>query len=260
MALEFGQHPDVVFDRAPLISVICQVRFSPILSLLTEAGATGFQTLIRADYPKFNKDLHAEVEVGDDHVRVDRRAPIYRFQSGDDVWRASLAADFVSLETASYTNFEEFLSRTSHLLDAVQRTLLPSPSVRVGLRKVNELHLAESAPMSAWREVVNPMLLGALAVDWPSIEPAFAYSEVRFDDDDNVLVVRHGMHPERPGIYLLDQDYYTERPYDIGAIPDISSLLQHFSEGMTSFFHWALQDDFKKSLQPRQRNRIEGER
>lgn len=260
MALRFVEHPDVIFKRAPLTAVLSQVRFSPILALLTEAGATGFQALMRDEYPNFEKSLEANVALSDSSVKVERRAPVFRFSSADNLWRVSLAVDFVALETPSYTNFEEFLQRMAAALDAVHRTLRPSASVRIGLRKVNEVHLESGAEHHRWREVVNPELLGAVGHAAFPVSPDFAFCELRFPDQGNVLAVRHGLHPDKPDTYVIDQDYFSERPYEVDAALELTRLLQHFSDGMTSFFHWALTEQFKQSLGPTPRIRKEATR
>jgi uncharacterized protein (TIGR04255 family) len=252
VALVFAEHEDVVFDHAPLVAVIAQVRFPPILSLLTPAGATGFQTLLRNDYPEFKVDQQANVAVSERLVNVERRAPIFRLRSEDDRWTVSLAADFVALETATYRDFGDFLTRLSKVLDATCRTLRPARSVRVGLRKVNEIQKATTNV--SWRTMINPELLGV--VDEPTLPAtlSLALSELHFEDGTNTLVVRHGLHPERADVYLLDQDYSTDAPYDLYPDGDMATLLQHFSDGMTSLFHWALQREFKSTLGPQPRN------
>ena len=253
MPLDFGKHDDVVYKHAPLVAVLCQVRFSPILSLLTEAGLTGLQTLLRDRYPKFEKDVETNVGLSNDGLKLERKAPLFTLTSEDGVWRVSIAVDFVALETPNYTNFGEFLLRMTEILDAVHRTLRPTSSVRVGLRKVNHLHSEAVTSPHEWSEIVNPVLLGALGCEEFPVAPVFALSDLRFQDGDNMLVVRHGLHPENPAIYILDQDYSTERPYDIDAPAEITNLLQHFSDGMTSFFSWGLTDKYKQTLGPEPR-------
>ncbi len=252
MALDFGRHDDVVFSRAPLQTVLCQIKFAPIYSLLNEAGVVGFQEAIRPLYPTTNKAVGAEVQVSPQQMSVTQSAPTFQFQTGDGAWTVSLSVDFVALETPAYSHFGEFVARLNRILTALARTVHPSPTTRIGLRKINRLEHTSITQPSQWKEFLRDELLGVdAASDLPA--PVVSYSEVRFQDEDNVMVVRHGRDQEAALAYLIDIDYYTERPYSLDEAGPATELLQHYSDGITSFFHWCLKPPLYDYLSPKPR-------
>jgi len=258
VALDFGTHEDVVFERAPLVSVLTQIRFPPVLSLMSAAGVAGFQTAIRDSYPTMlPAQRTATIAMGEQTVGVEQKAPTWRMQSQDGNWTVGVAADFISLETPSYSSIDEFLARCAEVLRAIHRTIRPAASVRVGLRKVNLLRYdGEQENLSS---IVRPEVLGSLAVrDFPAPLTNY-FSQFEFTEDDNKLVVRCGLviHDDEPG-FLLDCDCFTERPYPIDGRDTLIGLLRHFSDGITSFFHWSIQDAYKRQLGPRPRGAGEG--
>ncbi len=253
MALDFGRHDDVVFSRAPLQVVLCQIKFPPIYSLLSEAGVAGFQEAIRPLYPKANKSVDAQVQMTDQQMSVTKSAPTFQFQPEDGSWTVSLSADFVSLETPQYRHFGEFVRRLDHILVALSRTVHPATANRIGLRKVNRLTDPEAAEPSHWEGLLKRELLGIVAAPSLPSRVAFTYSEVHFPDEDNVMVVRHGKDPAEDQAYVIDIDYYTERPYSLEDTKPALELLQHFSDGATSFFHWCLEPKLYAQLLPHPR-------
>lgn len=257
MGLDFGAHEHVVFERAPLQVVLCQIKFAPIYSLLSDAGVAGFQEAIRARYPNSNKSVDAQFQVAGQQMSVTQSAPTFQFQSEDGSWTVSLSTDFVSLETPAYRHFGDFVSRLDQILVALARTVHPPTAVRIGLRKVNRLTHPGVTESSHWDDLLKPELLGLVAAKDLPAPVFFSYSEVHFPDEDNVLVVRHGKDQTDHTAYLIDADYYTERPYSLEDTGPALDLLQHFSDGATSFFHWCLQPDLYEYLSPHPRTEEE---
>jgi len=261
VALDFGVHQDVVFGDAPLVSVLCQVRFPPVLSLLSIAGVTGFQTGLRSEYPEFlPPERNASVEFGPENVGVKTSAPTWRLATEDKQWVVGIAADFVSLQTPAYTDIDDFLRRLAKVLQVLRRTVRPADSVRIGLRKVNLIPMPRASDTASLVGVVRSEMLGPLAVNRFPAPIAGCFSQLHFVDDDCMLVVNYGLGKSDDSDvgFVLDLDYFTERPQRVEDGPDLLNLIRHFSEGMTSFFHWALEDDFKQSLTPRARNGANG--
>lgn len=256
MALEFCVHEDVVFDDAPLVVVLTQVKFSPILSLLTLAGVAGFQASLRDEYPTMlERAQQPSVLVGPNVVGAQQGSPIWRFTDDSKQWVVGLAADFVSLETPKYTDIEEFLGRFQHILDVLRRVVRPGESLRIGLRKINTFE-APGRDTAALLSMLRPELLGLVGVERFPAPLGGAASQVGFQDDENTLMVRSGLeNPMGREVvkFSLDLDYYTERPYQIGGDRSMIELMKYFSDGMTSFFHWTLLDSYRETLHPHAR-------
>lgn len=258
VALNFCTHEDVVFDDAPLIMVLTQVRFPPILSLLTEAGVAGFQAGLRDEYETMLPPTQqAQVQVGPGSIEAQSSAPVWKFTDATKTWTVGIATDFVSLETPQYSDIGEFLRRFQRVVDVARLTVRPAESQRVGLRKVNmfEVDGRDTLPLT---DMVRQELLGVLGVESFPAPLAGSFTETSFADDENRLVARYGLvDPEGRDVsrFVLDMDYFTERPYQIGGDESITNLLRYYSDGMTSLFHWALADEYKATLRPHPRSK-----
>jgi uncharacterized protein (TIGR04255 family) len=256
VALDFGQHEDVVFERAPLATVLTQVRFPAVLSLLTQAGVAGFQAALRDEFPIFlPPNRSANIALNQDTLDVRTNAPVWRLaDTVNENWTVGLATDFVSLETKAYAGIDSFLSRFGRVLTALHRTIRPADSVRVGLRKINHIQAPEAHATHSLLGLVRPEMLGPLAVEHFPAPISGDYGHLSFQDDFSTLDVRFGLQSKEDVThYVLDMDYYTTQPQAVEATEGLLGVLRHFSDGTTSFFHWALEDEYKKSLGPRSR-------
>lgn len=256
MALDFGEHADVVFERAPLKTVLCQVRFPRVLALLAEAGITGFQAAVRDEYPRLLEvERSASVEMTPEVAKFQASPPVWRFTDEEANWTVGLAVDFVSLETPKYKNIDDFLQRFNRVLTALHRTVRPADSVRVGLRKVNAIAADEGERDTAcFARAIRPEMLGPLGVESFPASISGSYSQLQFEEEFHHLAVRYGLQTmdERMN-FVLDLDYFTEQPYKVDGGDQLAGLLRYFSDGMTSFFHWAVKDEYKATLGPRPR-------
>jgi uncharacterized protein (TIGR04255 family) len=160
LPLTFPDHPDVVFERAPLLVVLCQVKYPPILSLLTAAGVAGFQEAIRDLYPVLQPEAGAQIELGPGGLAVSEKSPVWRMSSQDESWRVSVATDMAALEAFSYTSIDDFADRLAYVLEALRRTVRPEPSTRLGLRKVNDIEHPDVADPVIGRDGCVEMFLG----------------------------------------------------------------------------------------------------
>jgi uncharacterized protein (TIGR04255 family) len=262
VTLDFGAHPDVVFRRAPLVVVLSQVRFAPILSLLTAAGVAGFQEALRERYPTLTPEEGGEVQLGPTGLSLSEKPPVWRLTSQDEHWRVSVATDFVALEAFKYTDAIEFAERLDEVLEAVDRTVHPPPASRVGLRKVNDLEHPEVHAPRDWRGRIGSHLLGLLEWDRIPGDVEFAFSDVRLrDGDGGTLAIRHGVLPGAPAKYRLDLDYFTERSLSVEAGGRLTAMLREYSDAMTGFFHLCLTEGLYDWLEPRPRGeRLDGDR
>jgi len=237
MVLDFGAHPDVVFSRAPLSLVICQVTFSPVLALRSLEGIAGFQEGLRRSYPQF--------------FEVEGEPPVWTLSDEADEWRVAVSQDFVLLQTRRYRDTADFIERFRQVLWVLDNTISPSASRRIGFRKVNEIALPVPHDPASLVGLIRSELLGPLSAV-PA--PAAMQSVLEFADEDDLLVVRYGLgeSSRQERAFILDCDYSTQRPYGVedGALVQ---LLRDYSRAITSFFHWALEESFKEHLGPVQR-------
>ena len=254
--LSFVDHDDVVFDDAPLELVLCQIRFSPILALLDQAGVAGLQEGLRREYPDFRADRDIEFNVQPGQAQVRQKAPVWRMTDSENRWTVSVAVDFVALQTPDYPDSHEFTQRLKFVLAAMERTLAPGRTTRVGLRKVNVFADSEVNRWDGWRGLIRPELLGMAAVgDLPgTLVRSYSETEIH-DDSQGRLTIRYGPDPESPNTanFRLDMDYWTERAFKVSPDSSLLERVAEYSDSITSFFHWAISPELRQRLGPRYR-------
>jgi uncharacterized protein (TIGR04255 family) len=244
---------DVVFRKAPLIAVLCQVKFPEILSLLAPDGVLGFQEGLRDLYPRLENETNTAVQVAAGSLSVANAAPVWRMKSEDGHWEVSTAIDFVALQTDRYRDFGVFSERLRTVLRVLERTVHPDKSTRIGLRKINELSYPSVRGARGWKGLLRPELLGLLSADDIDAPLASTFSETTFGDGDRKLAIRHGVLPDEPRKYRLDLDYFTEERFEITPDGELIDLLTGFSRGLTSYFIWSLEEDLFVHLGPQPR-------
>jgi uncharacterized protein (TIGR04255 family) len=127
------------------------------------------------------------------------------------------------------------------------------------MRKVNFLPAPIDDDTTSFVGVIRQEILGPLAVTtWPT-DVVSAASQLQFSEgDDSGLVVRWGLGRDEAGTlgFILDLDYFTERPFQVDGGDSLTTTLRHFSDGMTSFFEWAILEKHKLTFEPRPRTAI----
>ncbi len=285
MALAFGEHNDVIFKKAPLVTVLAVIRFEPVLSLMSEVGIAGFQEGIRSHYPHLSKHESGEIQLENQQSNVKninfrQVAPVWMMQDDSNRWRVSLAADFIAFQTLAYLHFDKFLERLMNILAILDRTVHVGNSTRIGLRKINILsHPNVSSPRD-WKQFLKPELLGVAGIELPGRLSTYR-STMSIEDDlgqftiisgpicktesefiKNSLQLTPAAKSESLGSetneslvdILFDLDYGTIAPCPVGNGEEISKVLKEFSSGITSFFHWSITHEYYDWLEPELRD------
>ena len=150
-----------VYEKCPLIEVICQLRFPSILSIDTQEPAE-FQDKIRDVFPRYHAQTDKVAVQGGEPSNITTHNFIT--ESGD--FRLSMTKFFISLSTMRYTSWEQFARTLDEPLGHFISIYRPAFFERVGLRYVNGfsrrvLDLQESR----WNDLLEPQYLGVLQND-----------------------------------------------------------------------------------------------
>lgn len=157
----------VQYAKAPLLEVICQLRFPTILSISAKEPAD-FQELIRGEFPRYSKNLEKlppKVMNGPGGIKVEQQPDVtnYQFLSADGRWKVNLTNNFIALATPSYTNWEEFAGKLDAVLAQFIAVYQPAFFERIGLRYINAISRKaldlEEVPFS---ELIQPGYLGLM--------------------------------------------------------------------------------------------------
>jgi uncharacterized protein (TIGR04255 family) len=234
-----------IFREPPLKAMLGQVRFPPVLRIADLGSLSALQETIRAEFPKFAQEQQVTLMVGPGVPQGPVTSNAFRFSTSDGAWSVALAPDAMTLEadvTVRYTSYAEFAERFGLVWAALAEHFAPSQVLRQGLRYVS--HVESSRAAADWAELINDDLLGPLVGAFGE-GVAQSVSELRFPQEDGVLVFKHGMlplGPEQNMGYLLDFDYFTEEPEDDVSVAALAARFDRFHDLIYRFFRWCVTD------------------
>lgn len=261
--MAFPEAQRVLYDRNPLDTVICQLRFPQILRIEAE-DPVAFQERIRGEYPVFS--ARAQVDLASafppefaklmaENLSLQlRQGRAYDFTSSDEKWKTTLTGTYLALTaTRAYVRWEDFKSRLTPLIGALVDVYQPAFFSRIGLRYQNVIRRStlglEGVP---WRELIQAHVAGELASSLPEtvIVGINAAVKLQFDGDEQV-VVRHGL-AELEGsaetAYGLDGDFFTGARTEV---TDALDRLENFNRGARRLFHWCITERLHEAMGPR---------
>ena len=232
------------YERTGLKTVVCQLRFNPILKIGQETPIA-FQDLVRHEFPKFVKEESAGFLIGPAGApeSLPSSPAVWRFKTEDDAWAASLAVDNLSLETTNYYDFPDFERRLSIFEEAFQSVYGVDLYTRVGLRYINVFQSDEFR--GGWLDRFNAQLLGPMGDATLGSEVVEARQIFVLADDDWTVRIRHGIEN---GNYRLDIDHGVE-----GRVPanDVRECLRDFNRRIYQVFRWAISETMHQEMEPR---------
>lgn len=253
MAVHFPAQTDVQLDNSPLIEVICQVRFPPILRIANEEPSE-FQELIRNDFPLVELEHGFLFRIPGPGAKggpsAEPQSRVFRFRTTDEQTTISLGPDFYALSSAHYTNWEEFARRLAMTHDTVQRVYKPAYAIRIGLRYVNRLTPDNTgcATIAEMFDLLRPELAQQSRSDAWS-DPVEMRNRLVLTDGEAKLTLGtgYGEENDRP-FFLLDFDYFEE-----GRL-ELSGLIERctgYNDVLYRAFRWCIRDEKLHVFRPR---------
>jgi len=243
----------VPLPNAPLVRVIAQVRFPQVLSIEKRDFVAPFQEAIRGEYPVLRAEQTQGLMVSPQVALPMPPVVIWRFANVESTWKASLAPDFVAIETTAYESRKDFFDRFEAILQALGEHVGPEVVDRVGVRYIDRV---SGDAMKQIGKLVCPEVLGIVAT--PAADHVqYAISESLFTvaESGAQLLARWGLLPKGGTVdpaaiepsaepsWILDLDMFRSepRPFDPAiVVADARS----FAERIYAFFRWAVTDDF----------------
>lgn len=244
---------EILLDKAPLVLVLAQLRFPPILVIDDERFVAQFQEQIRSSYPVLSSEDQTAVLIGLQGAATGPRSVIWRFATEPAAWEVSLSKDFVALSTSmNYHNRDDFIDRLTEIISAMSETIQPKVCSRIGIRYVDRINnVADIA------KLVRPEVLGVseMKLGRDDVRRAHAISDLLYEvPPDSRLHARWGRIPSGltfdPAIdpvdndsWVLDLDQFTRSPveWDVDAVADRA---REFCDGIYRYFRWVVSDEF----------------
>ncbi|MCA9469658.1 MAG: TIGR04255 family protein [Nitrospira sp.] len=259
------ESPRVRYEKTSLESVVCQLRFPPILKIDSELPST-FQEKIRDKFPHYeevdqtsNFPENVKKFFGGDLVgNIPLGPKSYNFKSDDEKWTVGLTRDFLAISTVDYNSWETFKDNLNGPLAALNEVYRPSFFTRIGLRykdviRKSKLNLSSDLK---WGVLLNSHLAGVLSSPQmgESIEEAISNFALKLDNNIGLLRVRHGLASAKNSkeeCYLIDCDYFSEEKTEVG---NVITKLDKFNRKERDFFRWCISDDLHRAMEPRDIN------
>lgn len=259
--MPFPPVPRVVYRRAPLAQVICQLRFPAILRIDTEPPA-GFQDRVRAEFPNFTETNEIRIPVpmptGDqipaDVIRQALQSSFtknYALSSIDGSWRINLARNFIALTTTSYQRWEDFARRLAKPFQALNETYAPPHFTRVGLRYVDVIKRSSLGLSDVpWRDLLSPAITGMLGVaeTADSIDSFESVHELRLSvERGKARIVVNLIREDEEVKFRIDSDFFETSRTEQGAVFELLDYLHSYASRL---LRWAIKTQLHEAMEP----------
>ncbi len=227
----------VVYPRNPLVTVIVDLRFHPILKVADRKA--DYQDLVREDYPQYQESRQQLVNLhplGAVNVSEDR---VFTFRTADGSSTLTLTTGALSLDARAHQDRAQLLRLVHVATEALTSTYGQVSPVRFGLRYVNDIdreQVADDLGRSVeWGELVTSRFLsvpGGLADE----ADAHFLTEVTAPVDPGAMTLRFGRIQDlrrKRELFRFDVDRFLEGGF---AVQDVGGLLDQFADHIYSLF------------------------
>lgn len=259
----FPETPRVIYQKNPLVEVICQLRFPLLLRIDTEMPVD-FQEALREEYPKLKveKSLGINISV---EGNIDAQGPTglkYEFASEEDdpIWKVVLANKFLALTTQKYERWEEFRGRLERLITTLAEIYRLNFFTRIGLRYQDLIVRSElDLKDCSWTDLLKPHIAGQFSPSGLSEQDLLESLSVfrcPLSPLDGFVRVRHGLdsrndHDAGEFAYLIDSDFYTDIQTKAS---DALTILDNFNRQAGRLFRWCIQERLHEAMDPQHVN------
>jgi len=250
----------VVYERAPLVEVICQVRFPTDLRVETDPPVS-FQQRIRAQFPLLKQTRRAFVSALppelaralESIVPATGAATIWEFGTEDGKHSLELLKDNLTLISRNYRRWEDFSGLFRELLSALSDIYAPRFFTRVGLRYRDIVQRSKLGLSHArWSTLLRRHVLGELGE--PDIErralEALRNLLLSLPERDAKVRLQHGfaeIEGSSEQSYLIDCDFFVDRT----EVKHADDTLEYLHRNAASYFRWCITDTLHQAMEPR---------
>jgi uncharacterized protein (TIGR04255 family) len=244
---------EVPLPNAPLVRVIGQVRFPPVLSLEKRDFVAPLQEAIRKTYPVLRPEQAQSIVLGPEGMAPGPKQIAWRFSDVDGRWRVSVTPEFVAIETTAYMSRNDFLNRLQSVLDTVAEHVKPALAQRLGVRYIDRV---TGEALKDIRQLVRPDVLGIVGAPFSGqVLHSLTQTSFELPEAKEQVLARWGLVPAGATVdptaiepinepsWVLDVDMFSneERPFAPGEIVDAA---RRYSERLYVVFRWAVTEDF----------------
>ena len=255
----FPPTPRVLYSKAPLVQVTCQLRFPPILRIEKEVPAD-FQDKIRQAFPLFERVGPLLQQIPPEVLQAigrDVNPVVYHFISEDRLSTVELTPQSLGFTTRSYKYWETFRADLRLSLLALRAVYQPSFFMRAGLRYQDLIDRQKlGLDQVPWSKLLRTELIGELAIKEleDNVLGASRTLHVRMPSGRGTVLLRHGFGviPGQPQTgYVIDLDFSTEQKTEA---TNVEHVLSGLHEEVGRAFRWCITRQLHDALGPTEPN------
>ncbi len=259
----FPESERVLYNKNPLVEVICQFRFPTILRI-REGQLADFQDIIRKDYPAYSEQepsFAVPPQIPKEFVTIVEQMSMppglvtRRFSTKDSKRFISLRDEFMALAETKYERWESFREEIVKAENALRRVYEPAFYSRVGLR---------------YRDIISRRNLELTNVGWPDLIKTHIIAElgdknvsdailriqtrviIKIPDIPNgQIALNHGLiipNGSDEECYFIDADFSVERKE---GVDEPFKILDKFNRLAGQLFRWAITERLHSAMEPR---------
>lgn len=256
----FPQVERVIYGKAPLAEVICQVRFPADLRIETEPPAS-FQQRIRVQFPLLKQTNRAFISAFppelsralESLVPATGSATIWQFSTEDGTHTLELLKENLTLISRNYHRWEDFYALLKGPLSAFGEIYRPAFLTRVGLRYRDTIQRSKLGLLGApWSSLLKRHVLGELSepdIEGRTIE-AVRNLLLSLPERNAKVRLQHGfaeIEGSNEQSYLIDCDFFVERT----EVNHADDTLQYFHSNAASYFRWCITEKLHNAMEPK---------
>lgn len=197
--------PKKTLSKSPLVLVLSQVRFSPLMAMSSYIAAIQ-DRLRQSGYPLNSSVEVQEFPIGQPGARPTTRStvrPHWEFLSKDQTTSVIVNEGFVVVQTTTYDDFDAFLAQTLDAVEIVATAVGGLLIQRVGLRYVD---LIRPKPGETWEQYVSTGLRGFSSAHFAG-DTAVRVHQTVARTEDGMMIVRMLQNRDRS---ILPPDLITQ--------------------------------------------------
>jgi uncharacterized protein (TIGR04255 family) len=250
----------VIYEYNPLIEVIAQIRFPPILKI-TSQEPVDFQDSVRFEYPIFeaSRNLQIPTELSTMLTQFNSNIAsdmIYQFKSEDLSWQISVDKTSITLVTNKYERYENFMERFKHAVEIFEKIYNPSFYLRTGLRyrdliirsKLNITNKTwiELIPKHIASELQTPELKESIINFVKNLQLRTDFGQVNFNH--GLVQIRDIEKNIDETAYLLDADFFTDKKLERGE--NVWNTFDKAHCAARNLFRWSITEELHNAMRP----------
>lgn len=238
--------PHKVFERNPLVAVIVELRFFPILKLPDKVA--DIQEQVRSTFPAFQDVTRQLINLqpaGPIEVRNER---LFNLVKADESSTLSLSTSSLAVESRRHERREHFINDVKVAINALLEVCGPVVPTRLGLRYVDvidkEAIERDLGRSTTWPKLISDRFLAVPTALADLDGTLFACEVASSMPSGGGQTVRYGLiqDADKRTKFRLDVDRYLDAPGDPSKLVE---LLGAFADDIFAVFVAAMGPDLK---------------